>query len=146
MCYNSSKDGENMDILCRDYKEEDLDSVNEILKEAFDVTKDNFKHSDMKEIVALADDNVAGYLILTKVLNPIKDKYYYLVDYVCVSSKYRKMGISDALMEYAYKVASDDGAMYLQLTCSYKRVGAHKLYERCGYIKRDSDIYRKVIL
>ena len=38
MCYNSSKDGENMDILCRDYKEEDLDYLVEHVDYANDGT------------------------------------------------------------------------------------------------------------
>ena len=134
-----------MSILCREYKNDDLDSVNEILEECFNTTKNNFNEGNIIEVVAECDGVVCGYLMLTKILNPIKNKHYYLVDYVCVSSKYRKIGVSDALMEYAYKLAEEDGAMYLQLTCSYHRVGAHKLYERCGYIKRESDIYRKVI-
>ena len=49
-------------------------------------------------------------------------------------------------MNYAEEIVrSDKDALYLQLTCSYHRVAAHRLYERCGYIKRDSDIYRKVL-
>ena len=83
---------------------------------------------------------------MTRVLNPIKNKYYYLIDYVCVLSKYRGLGVSDKLMEYAFKLAKENDAMYLQLTCSRFRDAAHKLYERCGFIKRDSDIYRKEIL
>lgn len=134
-----------MSIICREYQDNDLDSVNEILQEAFDTTKENFKYDNIVEFVCLKDEVVCGYLMLTRIINPIKKKHYYLVDYVCVSTKYRGLGISDALMDYAYKYAKDNGAMYLQLTCSYKRLAAHKLYERCNYIKRESDIYRRVI-
>lgn len=134
-----------MAIECRFYNDNDLDSVNEILEEAFNTKKDNFNYDNITEIVALKDGVVCGYLMLTKIINPIKNKHYYLVDYVCVSSKYRGLGVSDALMNYAYEYAKENGAMYLQLTCSYTRVAAHKLYERCGYIKRESDIFRRVI-
>ena len=132
-------------IECREYLDSDLDIVNEILEEAFKGKKDNFNYDNITEIVALKDGIVCGYLMLTKIVNPIKKRFYYLVDYVCVSSKYRGMGVSDELMNYAYEYAKEKGAMYLQLTCSYTRVAAHKLYERCGYIKRESDIYRRVI-
>ena len=132
-------------IECREYLDSDLDMVNDILEEAFNGKKDNFNYDNITEVVALKDGVVCGYLMLTKIINPIKNKFYYLVDYVCVSSKYRGLGVSDKIMEYAYNYAKENGAMYLQLTCSYKRVAAHKLYERCGYIKRDSDIYRRVI-
>ena len=134
-----------MNIVVDYYKDEYLEQVNNVLKEAFDVEKSNFNGEQFKEIVALYDDEAVGYLLLTKVLNPIKNKYYYLVDYVCVLSKYRGLGISDKLMRFAEDIAKEDKVMYLQLTCGTHRLAAHKLYERCGYIKRDSDQFRKVL-
>lgn len=135
-----------MNIEIRNYKETDLDSVNFILNEAFNVTKNNFDGDNFHEVVACIDGKVVGYLLLTKVLNPVKDKYYYLVDYVCVDSNYRGYGIGKKLISYAEDIAKKDNAMYLQLTCSYSREAAHKLYESCGFIKRESDIFRKEIV
>lgn len=132
-------------IDVRFYENRDLDSVNTILEEAFKVSKSNFNNSSIKEIVALVDGNVCGYLLLTKVLNPILNKYYYLVDYVCVLSSYHGRGIGKKLLSFAEEVALRDDAMYLQLTCSSFRIAAHKLYESCGFVKRDSDIFRKVL-
>jgi len=135
-----------MNVVVRKYTEEDLTSVNRVLKEAFGVSKNNFSGSEFTEIVAEVDHVVCGYLLLTKVLNPVLNKNYYLVDYVCVLSDYRGMEVSDQLMAYAEELAKETKAMYLQLTCSKFRVAAHKLYERCGYIQRESDIFRKEIL
>lgn len=135
-----------MDVIVDYYKEEYLDDINKVLKEAFNIEKSNFSGEEFKEIVAIVDNKAVGYLLLTKVLNPIKNKYYYLVDYVCVLSNYRGLGISDKLMKFAEDIALNDDAMYLQLTCGTQRVAAHKLYERCGYIKRDSDQFRKVLM
>ncbi len=132
-----------MMVEVRNYKEEDLNKVNLILMEAFSHEKTNFNDANFKEIVALCDNTVCGYLLLTKVLNPIKNKYYYLVDYVCVSSEYRGNGIALKMLEYAENVAKKDGAMYLQLTCSYSREAAQKLYEKAGYEKRESNVFRK---
>jgi len=135
-----------VDVRVDFYKDEYLDDVNKVLKESFNVEKKNFNGDQFKEIVSIVDNKVVGYLLLTKVLNPIKDKYYYLVDYVCVLSNYRGQGISDKLMKFVDEVAIKDGAMYIQLTCGVQRIAAHKLYERCGYIKRDSDQFRKVLM
>ena len=132
-------------IDVRFYENRDLDSVNTILEEEFKVSKSNFNNSSIKEIVALDNGKVCGYLLLTKVLNPILNKYYYLVDYVCVSSSYRGRGVGKKLLSFAEEIALRDDAIYLQLTCSSFRVAAHKLYESCGFIKRDSDIFRKVL-
>ena len=133
-------------IEVRNYREEDLSFVNEILFESFNIKKDNFTGDNFYEVVATIDNKVCGYLLLTKVLNPIKNKYYMLVDYVCVGSQFRNMGIGKKLMEYAEGIAKNEKVMYLQLTCSTFRKAGHKLYESCGFIKRDSDIFRKEII
>ena len=133
-------------IEVRDYSDTDLDSVNEILKEAFNEVKRNFKNNNFRELVICVDGKVAGYLLMTRILNPIKEKFYYLVDYVCVSSNYRRMGLGRKLMDEVYSIAKDNNAIYIQLTSSRYREAAHKLYLSCGYVKRDSDIFRKDIL
>ena len=135
-----------MNIVVREYENSDLDSVNFVLKESFDVTKDNFNVNECKELVVCVDDFVCGYLLLTKVFNPIKNNIYYLMDYVCVSSLYRGLGLGKKLLEKVEEIAKKDNALYIQLTCSSFRQTAHKLYESCGYVKRDSDIFRKELL
>jgi len=133
-------------IEVREYCDTDLDRVNKILKDNFNYTKRNFSNPNFKELVALVDGKVGGYLLLTKILNPVKEKFYYLVDYVCVDSNYRRMGLASKLLDEAYVIAKKDDAMYLQLTCSRFREAAHKLYMSSGYVKRDSDIFRKEII
>lgn len=135
-----------MDIKVRFYEENDFSSVDGILMEAFSCHKNKVEGNMFHEIVGCVDNQVVGYLLLTKVLNPIKNQFYYLVDYVCVSSQFRGMGVADQMLAYAEEIAKDDHAMYLQLTCSRFRIAAHKLYEKYGFNKRDSDIYRKEII
>ena len=135
-----------MDIKVRNYCKEDLEGVNKVLYESFSCSKEDFSCNDFFEIVALVDGKIGGYLLLTKVFNPIKKRYYFLVDYVCVLSDYRGHGIGDLMLLYAEEVAREEKGMYLQLTCSHFRKAAHKLYERQGYKKRDSDIYRKELV
>ena len=73
-----------MEIKVRDYRKEDLDGVNIMLYEAFrrlkktDISSDDTFH----EIVAEANGKVVGYLLLTRVLNPVRNRYYCLVDYI----------------------------------------------------------------
>ena len=133
-------------IEVRNYSDTDLLEVNEILKESFNESKRNFNNNNFKELVACYDGKVVGYLLLTRILNPIKEKFYYLVDYVCVSSNYRRMGVAKNMLDEVYKIAHEDNAIYIQLTSSRYREAAHKLYLSCGYVKRDSDIFRKDIL
>lgn len=135
-----------MNIVVRDYEEKDLGEVNQILKEAFSTEKINFQGEEFHEVVAMVEDRVGGYLLLTKVLNPILNHVYFLIDYVCVASQYRGMGLGEKMLEYAEVIARSNYAMYLQQSCSRFRVPAHKLYEKCGFYMRDSDIFRKDII
>lgn len=135
-----------MNVIVRDYRNDDLDDVNCLLKESFSIEKRNFQDSCFREIVIEMDDKVVGYLLLTRVLNPIKNKYYFLIDYMCVSENYRRKGLGRKLLDHVYEIAKGENAMYLQLSCSYFRVAAHHLYKSCGYFKRESDIFRKVIV
>ena len=130
-------------VIIREYQESDLDAVNRILLSAFEESKVGFKDDNITEVVAEINNQVVGYLILTKVLNLVKGKYYYLIDYVCVDEEKRGMGIGKKLLDYAEEYARSNNAIYTQLTCSTFRTNAHKLYEKCGYIKRDSILYRK---
>lgn len=135
-----------MEVEIREFQSGDLKDVNQLLNESFSVSKKDFFGSEFHEVVAVVDSHVVGYLLLTKVYNPIKDASYYLIDYVCVSSEYRQNGIAKKMLEYSYGIAKKEEAIYLQLTCSTFRIAAHKLYEKCGFIKRESDIFRKEII
>ena len=136
-----------MNIEIRDYNDKDLEGVNKVLNSCFSREKKcQFDKKLFKEIVAVIDGNVCGYVLLYKIFNPIRERYFYYVNYVCVDEKYRGEGIAYMMMEYAYELAKKDDCMYLELTCSYHRVAAHRLYESLGYIKRESDIYRKELV
>jgi ribosomal protein S18 acetylase RimI-like enzyme len=138
----------NTTVIVRDYRDSDYAFVNQMLLDSFSVTKgeDNLIGAEYHELVGVIDSNVVGYLLLTKVYNPIIQKSYHLIDYVCVSSNYRRLGVGKALLQKAYEIARSEHAIYLQLTCSNFRIAAHKLYENCGYVKRESDLFRKEIV
>ena len=138
--------GDKVDIIVREYKRDDFISVNHILQEAFSVSKKEFDSSSFHEVVLEYQGRVSGYLLLTKVYDPIKDLYYHLVDYVCVDKKYQNMGFGKLLMNYAIELSKKEEISYMQLTCRKSRIAAHKLYEGCGFLRRDSDIYRKELL
>ena len=135
-----------MSIVVRDYLKTDLDDVNYILDEVFSVQKNNFNSEDFHEIVATIDNKVIGYLLMSKVFNPILSKYYYWLDYVSVLESYRGMGVGDKLLEYAEVIARKENADYLQLSCGYQRKAAHVLYEKNGFVRRESDLFRKELV
>ncbi len=133
-------------IGVREYMMTDYFDVSRIIKEAFDVEKVNVNpDNNYKELVGVVDDKVVGYLVLTRVLDLVKGRPYYLVDYVCVDSAYRNLGIGYMMMDEVLEIASNDKALYIELTSRKERVAAHHLYEKCGYEKRDSVIFRRVL-
>ena len=134
-----------MNISIREYQENDLDGVNIVLYEAFNTTKDNFNYDNIKEVVALLDNQVVGYLLLTKVYNPIKKIFYFIVDNVCVLSTCRGKGIGKKMLDFVDNIAKEDNISYITLTSGYQRIAAHKLYEKCGYVKRESNIFKKEV-
>ena len=135
-----------MRIKVRNYQEKDKEVVNEILRESFQVEKENFKEESFYELVAEIEDKVCGYLLLTKVKNPILNKNYYLMDYVCVKEEFRGRKVGEELIKKAEEIAREEQAIYIQLTCNYNRKIAHHLYEKCGFIKRESDVFRKELI
>ncbi len=135
-----------MNVLVRFIEEKDYGRVNELLQDSFKCGRGNVQGDNFYELVAECDNKVVGYLLLTKVFNPMKEKNYMLVDYVCVDTNYRGHGIGKNLLDKAYMIGKENQCMYLQLTCSYFRIAAHKLYEKCNFMKRESDIYRKEIV
>ena len=133
-------------IGVREYRMTDYFDVSRILEEAFGVTKANVNpDNNYKEYVAVVNDVVAGYLVLTRVLDLVKGRPYYLVDYVCVAKSYRNLGLGQLLMERVLEVARKDKALYIELTSRKDRVLAHHLYEKVGFEKRDSYIYRRTL-
>lgn len=133
-------------IGVREYRLTDYFDVSRILEEAFDVSKANVNpDKNYKEYVAVVNDRVAGYLVLTRVMDLVKGRPYYLVDYVCVAKFYRKLGLGQLLMEKVLEVAKKDNALYVELTSRKERVAAHRLYEKVGFEKRDSYIYRRTL-
>lgn len=128
-------------MVIREYEDRDLEEVNEILMEAFNFSKvTNKKDDNIVELVAYTD-RVLGYLYIVKVYDIVKDTYHYLIEDVCVSSKFRGMGIGKALMEEAIKRCDN----YITLTSRPERVAAHKLYEKLGFVKRNTDVFKKVL-
>ena len=133
-------------IDVREYRITDYFDVNRIIKEAFNVEKANVNPDEnYTELVSVIDDKVVGYSVLTRVLDLIMGRPYYLVDYVCVDGSYRNLGIGHRLMDKVLEIATANDALYIELTSRKERVAAHHLYEKCGYERRDSVIFRRTL-
>lgn len=146
-----------MEILIRSYEEDDFESVKKILIDCFpevaDIlmetlnTKESFKLDKNKyiQLVAVVENVVVGYSIVSRNFDPILKRYNFWIDYVCVNQEYRGRGIAKKLLLEIEKIAIDEDVLLLQLTSSRFRTSARKLYLDMGYEIRESDIFRKVL-
>jgi ribosomal protein S18 acetylase RimI-like enzyme len=86
------------------------------------------------------DRKIVGMVTLVTFRSPYKMKGS--IEDVVVDSEYRKKGIGQELMNYVVDVARTAGVKSLSFTSKPTRVDANRLYERLGFEKRDTNVYR----
>lgn len=132
-----------MDLIVREYNDEDFEEVNKLLYETFNYSKANIRNDMSHEFVGVYDSKIIGYFILNEMIDIVRNLKFYHLDYVCVDENYRGRGFAKSMMEYAIKYAKDTGACRIDLTSGNKRIAAHKLYLGLGFVKRDTSVFRK---
>lgn len=132
-----------MDLIVREYNDEDFEEVNKLLYETFNYSKANIRNDMSHEFVGVYDSKIIGYFILNEMIDIVRNLKFYHLDYVCVDENYRGKGFAKSMMEYAIKYAKDTGACRIDLTSGNKRIAAHKLYLGLGFVKRDTSVFRK---
>ena len=135
-----------MEILIRKYQDNDYEIVNNIIKEAFSCEKSNATSSVVNEFVACYDENVVGYFYLLDDIDIVKNIKILHLHYICVSSKYRGLGIANEMMKFIIDYSNKNGYKRIELTSNNQRLAAHKLYEKYGFIIRDTSVYRKELV
>lgn len=114
----------------RDFTDDDLKEMLNSVNVNLLVTRDASTHN----IVAMI--TVCVYRI------PYIKKSY-LDDFV-VNEAYRGKGIGSKLFKEALELAKEKGAAYVDFTSNPKRLEGNKLYEKLGFKKRDTNVYRLV--
>lgn len=126
----------------RKYIESDLSSLNVLLNDVYGIEK-VICTTDNIELVAIEDEVVVGYLMVNKMHDSIRNIYYCMLNYVCVSKEYRRMGIATKLFEEVFNICRFENISYIELTSNAARVEAHALYKKLGFIVRDTTVFRK---
>ena len=68
------------------------------------------------------------------------------IEDVVVDTEARGMGIGQALNEYAIQLAEQAGAKTIDLTSRPTRESANRLYQRLGFVARETNVYRYSIV
>ncbi len=64
------------------------------------------------------------------------------IEDVVVDSGARGRGVGEALTQEAIRLAAERGAKTVDLTSRRSREAAHRLYEKVGFVLRDTGVYR----
>ncbi|HTW97513.1 MAG TPA: GNAT family N-acetyltransferase [Acidimicrobiales bacterium] len=91
-------------------------------------------------LVARLDGEVVGSLTL--VLFEILTGVRAWIEDVVVDDSRRRAGIGAALVEAALARAGEAGARSVDLTSRPSREAANRLYERCGFERRETNVWR----
>ena len=135
-----------MNTIVRGYSDSDFEVVSKIIFDSFGYEKSHVSSDTAYEFVAEIDGVVVGYFILNEMIDIIRNFKVYHIDYVCVDDNYRGKGIGTTMMNFAIQYAKENNIRRLELTSSNSRISAHKLYEKMGFDKRDSSIFRKELI
>lgn len=86
------------------------------------------------------DGTVAGTLTLCAFRIPTGVRAW--IEDVVVDEAFRGKGVADALMSAAVAEAGRRGAKTVDLTSRPSRAAANRLYQRIGFVQRDTNVYR----
>jgi ribosomal protein S18 acetylase RimI-like enzyme len=91
-------------------------------------------------LAARQSGNLVGMLTLITFAIPTGVRA--IIEDVVVDERYRGQGIAEALTKEALVLADAAGARTVDLTSRPSREAANRLYQRLGFQKRDSNVYR----
>nr|HEX4314875.1 GNAT family N-acetyltransferase [Kofleriaceae bacterium] len=91
------------------------------------------------QLVARLDGQIVGALCLTVYRTPTGVQAR--VDDVVVDEATRGRGAGEALMHAAIELARAAGAKVVALTSHPRREAANRLYQRLGFVRRETNVY-----
>ena len=132
------------------------DEVNDVVVAAFAVLIPQLSTSspaptakELKEIVAheastilLATEGETIVGSMTLVVFPIPTGTRAWIEDVVVREDAQGRGVGEALNRRAMQIAVDRGAQTINLTSRPTREAANRLYQRLGFVARETNIYR----
>ena len=90
--------------------------------------------------IARLDEHIVGTLTLATFRIPTGVRAW--IEDVVVDSAARGHGVGEALNQAAFLEAHHRGAITVDLTTRPSREAANRLYQRIGFVARDTNVYR----
>ena len=98
--------------------------------------------SDSATILVAEDANGIILGSMTLVIFRIPTGIRAWIEDVVVDTQARGMGVGQALNQHAIELAQKAGAKTIDLTSRPSREAANRLYQRLGFIPRETNVYR----
>lgn len=93
--------------------------------------------------IARVDGHIVGSLTLAVFLIPTATRAW--IEDVVVAESARGHGVGEALNTAAITEARRRGAVTVELTSRPTRESANRLYQRLGFVARDTNVYRYIL-
>jgi ribosomal protein S18 acetylase RimI-like enzyme len=97
-------------------------------------------HDACTLLLARIDGAIVGSMTL--VIFPIPTGIRAWIEDVVVDDSARGQGVGDKINRRAIEIAQDAGAKSIDLTSRPSREAANRLYQRMGFVARDTNVYR----
>lgn len=98
------------------------------------------RHQATTLFLARVDGHIVGSLTLA--VFPIPTGVRAWIEDVVVDGGARGHGVGEALNRHALDHARTQGAITVELTSRPSREAANRLYQRLGFVRRDTNVYR----
>ncbi len=102
----------------------------------------NLEYTADNIYVVVNDDNIVGMCMVNYIIMFSGVRTLYLND-VCVANDFRRRGVATFMLEEVTKLAMRFGVNYIMLTSSDKRIDAIDLYNKNGFSRYDTSVFRK---
>lgn len=101
--------------------------------------------SSNNTLLFIAEENKTILGTLTLVFNKIPTGNKVWIEDVVVDKTARGKGVGRALILFAIEYVKKQNIKSINLTSSPERVVANKLYQKLGFVKRETNVYRLMI-
>ena len=145
-------------LLVQSFSEKYIDQFVNVVEEyrrfcGFNVspeaTKDFFNklHTEMRAVTFIAiseRDEVMGFINLYPSYSTLSLRKIWILNDLGVSSKYRRLGVAQALIKKSIEFAKESDAIRIELKTAKTNLNAQKLYSEIGFQIDQGNIYYSV--
>lgn len=104
---------------------------------------ENLINSENTSIFLAEEEGIIGTLTLVFTKIPTGNKVW--IEDVVVDNAARGKGVGKELIKFAIEYVTGKGIKQINLTSSPEKIGANKLYQKLGFAKRETNVYRLTI-